>query len=125
MSEYDNTDSGAVFPPLEGQSLILTGKIDNAGEARGHVLIKDRDRDGNDIIVVCKRVGVLYQNNNKSKENAPDYSGPIDNDRRIAAWRAEKNGMRYLSVKITDKQQQQEPQEQATPSGPIPDHIPF
>lgn len=103
--QYDDTDKGAAFAPLEGQTFILQGKIDNAGEARPHAFIKDRNREGDDIIVVYKRVGVLYVNDDANDENKkPHYSGLIDTDRRISAWRQQKGDNKYLSIKISDKQ---------------------
>lgn len=123
--DYDNTDRGALFPALEGQSLILTGKIDNAGDARPHAIVKDTDRDGNDVLVIYKRVGVLYSNDDATPENKkPHYSGPIDNNRRISAWRSEKGNMKYLSAKISDKMQQADTAIKPATSGDIPD-IPF
>lgn len=125
--DYDNTDSGAAFPPLEGQHLILTGKIDNGGEARPHAIIKDTNQDGESILVVYKRVGVMYENADADESNKrPHYSGPIDNDRRISAWRAEKGDRKYLSIKISDKRPQQSDaaEPQSTKPADIPD-IPF
>ena len=125
MTEYDNTDNGAAFPLREGQRFILTGKLNNAGEERPHALMKDVDRDGKDIIVVYKRVGVMYKNDTTDNEKMPDYSGPIDNGRRISGWKRNKEGMNYMSLKVRDKMEQREQPEPQRPSVDMDDSIPF
>ena len=52
MADYDNTDRGAAFAPFETQKLILQGKINDNGEDKKIVLVKDQTRDGKTIIEV-------------------------------------------------------------------------
>jgi uncharacterized protein (DUF736 family) len=56
--------------------------------------------------------GALFKNDKQGNENRPDYTGEIyDADgtkRRIAAWlRESKSGTKYMSLKVTDFQEQQ------------------
>ena len=56
--------------------------------------------------------GALFKNNNKEKETQPDMSGSLDvegKQYRIAAWSNEsKTGIKYLSIKLTEKQEAQQ-----------------
>ena len=63
--------------------------------------------------------------------NQPHYSGPIDDNHRIAAWRQlDKNGKKYLSFKRSEKQGGTPPQNVSretvdTNPTPVVDDIPF
>tara|TARA_X000001382_G_scaffold15843_1_gene10060 strand:+ start:695 stop:943 length:249 start_codon:yes stop_codon:yes gene_type:complete len=50
----------------------------------------------------------LFRNQNKSKDNQPDYTGWVKYDgseRRLAAWVKDmKDGSKALSISISDKQ---------------------
>ena len=74
--------------------------------------------------------GSLFKNNYKEKENQPDMKGdamfngkPVE----LAAWtRVDKNGNKYLSLKIQDKQEQyakgmDQARQAAEPAGDFPD----
>lgn len=130
MPDYDNTNRGAAFPPLEQQRLLLTGSIDMDGDGKKSLaLITDTDREGRDVFVVYQRVGCLYANEDATDQNKqPAYSGPMDGGMRLAAWRAVTDkGVKYLSLKREAKMNGNgaaapapQPQ-QAT----VPDDIPF
>tara|TARA_X000001388_G_scaffold25996_1_gene18238 strand:+ start:2922 stop:3125 length:204 start_codon:yes stop_codon:yes gene_type:complete len=53
--------------------------------------------------------GALFKNANKEKETQPDMSGEVNvegKEFRIAAWSNEsKKGVKYLSLKISEKQE--------------------
>ena len=105
--EYDNTNRGAVFPPMDQQRLVLTGSIDMDGDGKkGLALVSDTDKQGRDVFVVYQRAGVLYLNEDATEDNKqPAYSGPMDGDMRIAAWRSESDkGVKFLSLKREAKQ---------------------
>jgi len=105
--EYDNTNRGAVFPPMEQQRLLLTGSIDMDGDGKkGLALVTDTDKQGRDVFVVYQRAGVLYLNEDATDENKqPAYSGPMDGNIRLAAWRSESDkGVKFLSLKREAKQ---------------------
>ena len=124
--EYSDIDNGAAFPIKEEQALILTGKLSRGGDAKPIAIVKDTDHQGNDVLCVYERVGVMYRNDDATSENKqPAYSGPCDPQRRIAGWYQNKGDMKYLSFKVSDKQQRQE-QPQHQQSNAIDDTaIPF
>lgn len=104
MTQYDNTDRGALFPPRDNHKMILTGKANDDGVEKHIVLTKSTLPDGRNIIDVYEKTGTLFENDKKGNESAPDYTGPL-NGRRVAAWRKNKDGMNYMSINISDKKQ--------------------
>ena len=119
MADYDNTDKGAAFKPFETQKLILQGKINDGGNERKVVLIKDQTKGGKQIIEVFEKAGTLFVNEKKESENAPDYTGPVSSnnrDRRLAAWKRMKDGNPDMTFSISDQRQQQEEPEVRKPS---------
>jgi hypothetical protein len=116
---YDNTNKGAAFAPFEAQRLILQGKINDDGIDRKVVFVKDQTKGGKNIIEVYEKIGVLFENDKKGNENAPDYTGPFNEFRRLAAWRKMKDDKPYMTMIVGEQNQQQ----QAKP--PLDDDIPF
>jgi hypothetical protein len=119
MADYDNTDKGAAFPPFETQRLILQGKINDKGNEMKVVFVADQTRDGKKLIEIYEKVGVLFENDQKGNENAPNYTGPIGDSRRLAAWRRMKDGKPYMTFSVSDQKQGQ-PQQQGLPDDGIP-----
>lgn len=107
MADYDNTDSGAAFKPFDTQRLILQGKVNSQGEDHKCVFVMDETKNGKRIIEVYQRIGVLFENDKGGKENAPDYTGPFNDTRRIAAWKKMKDGNAYMTFSLSDQQSQQ------------------
>lgn len=103
MADYDNTNRGAAFAPFETQKLILQGKIDDNQVERKITLVKDQTRDGKTIIEVYEKIGTLFENDKKGNEAAPDYTGPFNDVRRLAAWRKMKDGKPYMTFNVSDK----------------------
>jgi hypothetical protein len=118
---------------MEQQKLLLTGSIDFDGNGKKSLaFVTDTDKQGRDVFVVYQRVGVLYMNEDATEDNKqPAYSGPMDGDMRLAAWRAEsKDGNKFLSLKREPKgqgQRSQAKQDHAPPPNdePLRDDIPF
>ena len=79
--------------------------------------------------------GVLFKNDKKGNEKAPDYTGDYTtqdgNKRRIAAWIKEsKIGGKYMSLSFSDMRRQEPkddpaPQETAEHGGGGFDDVPF
>ena len=108
MAEYDQTDKGAAFTPFPTQQMILQGKVNIKGAEHKIVLVKDQTRDGKQIIELFAKAGVLFENDKKGNDAAPDYSGPVmshmsRDEQRIAGWRRMKDGKPYMSFQFTDK----------------------
>ena len=119
---YDNTNKGAAFKPFDTQSMILQGKVNDSGKDMKVVLVKDLTRQGKTIIEVFEKVGVLFENDKKGNENAPDYTGPLNETKRLAAWRRNKDGAPYMTMAVSEGQQQQQASNERGLQG---DDIPF
>ena len=125
MADYYNTDRGAAFAPFETQKLILQGKINDNGEDKKIVLVKDQTRDGKTIIEVFEKTGVLFENDKKGNEAAPDYTGPFNVFRRLAAWCKMKDDKPYMTFNVSDKQSGQQQSSKPQFGQDLNDGIPF
>jgi uncharacterized protein (DUF736 family) len=124
MADYDNTDKGAAFKPFDDQQLILQGKINDNGSDRKIVLVKDKTKSGKVIIEVFEKVGVLFANEKKESENAPDYTGPLSGllgERRLAAWKRIKDGKPYMTFGVSNNK----PKDDSVIESNLNDDIPF
>lgn len=107
MTEYDNTNSGAVFKPFDSMKMILSGKVNIEGNDREVIFVTDKTKSGSRIIKVYQKMGILFENDT-TNSSAPNYSGVIDEyatnkDMTIAAWKKEKDDGTYMSIKISQK----------------------
>ena len=119
--QYDDTNRGAAFTPFPTQQMILQGKVNVEGVDSKVVLVKDQTKDGRGIVEVYQKMAVMFDNDKKGNDAAPDYSGPVGEEKRIAGWRRMKDGKPYMSFQISDKQQGQQ-----SASSPLQeDSIPF
>jgi|TARA_Y100000004_G_C8807886_1_gene366269 hypothetical protein len=100
--QYDNTNRGAAFTPYAEQKLFLQGKLNIDYQDHQVALITNTTKDGRNTIEVYGKLGVLFANDNE-KEGAPDFSGPLGDKQRIAAWKKQKDGSPYLSLEVTEK----------------------
>ena len=122
MSQYDNTDSGAVFPPRDNHKMILQGKANNNGNESQMIVTMSTLPDGSKIMDVYEKTGTLFPNQKKTSDSAPDYTGPIGT-RRIAAWKKTKDNLSYMSLSFSDKMEGGNNVEQQ--AQPIDDDVPF
>lgn len=128
MSDYDDTNRGVAFPPRENQKLFLTGKLNINGQDQRTALVKNITPNGTKLIEVYQKIGVLFVNKKQDNPDAPAFAGPIDDTNlRIAAWKKEKDGMNYLSMSVSENQQQKDPspQQDFKVDDPFDDDIPF
>ena len=102
---YDDTNRGAAFTAFPTQQMILQGKLNVEGVDKKIVLVKDQTRDGKAIIEMYEKLGVFFENDKKDNEAAPDYSGPLGEDKRLAGWKKIKDGKPYMSFQVSDKMQ--------------------
>jgi len=126
MADYDDTNRGAAFPPFPAQKLILQGKLNVDGRDIKCVLIKDQTKNGKSLIEVYQKIGVLFENDKKGNESAPDYTGPIETTRelRLAAWKKMANEKPYLSMNVSEKTEGGQ-KNTTFDEGNIDDEIPF
>jgi uncharacterized protein (DUF736 family) len=106
---YDNTNTGAAFKPFDSMKMILQGKVNLEGNDHKTVLVADTTKSGMKIIEVYQKVGVMFENDKRGNDNAPDYSGPMEDHvakqpMQIAGWKKQKDGNNYLSMQISPKQ---------------------
>lgn len=120
---YDNTNKGAAFKPFETQSLILQGKLNDQGKDMKVVLVKDKTRSDKNIIEVFEKIGVLFENDKRGNENAPDYTGPVNEFRRLAAWRKSKDNQPYMTMAVSEQQNSE--QQNGGADINLKDDIPF
>ena len=111
MADYDDNNKGAAFKPFDTQRLILQGKLNDQGKDIKVVLVKEQTKDGKNIIEVYEKVGVLFENDKKGNEAAPDYTGPLGMVRRIAAWKRMKDDKPFMTFSVSDKGKPQPAQE--------------
>lgn len=137
--EYDNTNSGICGTPFDDQKFILQGKVDVAGNEHKFALVSCTNRDGSKRIDVYRKVGAIFPNDKTDNENKPDYTGNIENTTlantteevyRLAGWRREKDGRKFMTFQVSEKQKPQEEQVEETAPRAEPviddaDEIPF
>lgn len=127
MSEYENTDTTAVFPPNSDTKLILQGKLYDGDDYNGIVIVKEKTRKGKEVRRIYKAVGIIFPNDKGDNPKAPDYTGEFE-DRRVAYWKGvSQNGNAFMSGKVSDKQDKEpsDSQTKTKPGGDIDDDIPF
>ena len=131
MTEYDNTNKGVMFKPYDDQRLALQGKLDIEGnELRVIAIRQPLTKGGEPVLVLYEQTGILYPNDKKGNDKAPEYSGPIDRHARLkmAGWKGEKDGNHYLQLKVSEKQNMDsEPASNGHAADPLGggDEIPF
>ena len=102
MADYDNTNTGAAFTPFPTQRLILQGKINSDGTDMKVTCVMDETKDGSQVVEIYQKIGVLFQNEGP-KEGSPDYTGPLFDNKRLAAWKKMKDDKPYMSFAVSDK----------------------
>jgi len=135
MADYDDTNSGATFPPFDDMKMILQGKINVDGRDSRYTIVRRETRDGREILEVYEKVGAMFVNEG-TNDAAPNYTGMLYNtndkqvpytqpktDMRIAGWRRMKDDKPYLSIKMSEPMIQNDP---VSSNNALPhDDIPF
>ena len=109
MSDYDDTDKGVLWKPRTDQVLRAIGKVNNKGEEKNTLLMACQTKDGEKYYELYQKVSPIYIKESDANPNAPDFSGPFGEDRRIALWVNEfpqghaQEGTKYLKALVTDK----------------------
>ena len=124
MADYDDSNRGAAWTPFPTQQLILQGKLNVDYTDHKVVLVKDETKDGRKVIEVYGKLGVMFDNEKNGNDNAPDFSGPMGDNLRIAGWIKMKDGAPYISMNISEKMQGGKAPDPA-PSNLNDDEIPF
>ena len=110
MTQYDNTNSGALFElNEEAPKVVRQGKINIDGYDRRVMAINRKNAQGEDVMVLVQEIGTLKPNPSEN-EKAPNAKGIIEvnapsKNMSIAVWKRESaNGKKYLSVKVQEYQ---------------------
>ena len=77
MTEYDNTNSGVMFPAGQ-MEVFRQGKVDIEGEDHEMVICKKITPKGKTVYEVFRKVGAVWPVTEKKSENSPDMSGEVD-----------------------------------------------
>jgi len=109
MTNYDNSNSGALFQNNEGWTIIQQGKINIEGEDKRIIGVKRNNKEGQPIVELYTSIGTLKQNADKREDsNDPDAKGVIEHlkpsgAKRISAWKKTSNaGNSFTSLACQD-----------------------
>jgi len=58
MSEYDNTNRGAGFPPYEEEKMVLTGKINVDGLDTDVIYVAGTTKSGQRVLRIYQKMGI-------------------------------------------------------------------
>jgi hypothetical protein len=106
MSDHDNTNSGVIFEPHQDQVFAGQGRVNIEGADKKIIMIYEKlSRSGDPVLVLYERTGVLFSNDKKGNDKAPDLTGPLDlaPNHRIAGWKGMKDGRKFMSLKVSEK----------------------
>ena len=135
MADYDDTNSGAMFPPFDDMNMILQGKVNVEGRDARYTTVRRETRDGREILEIYEKIGAMFVNDGDNPA-APNYTGMLYNtndkqmpytqpktNMRIAGWRRMKDDKPYLSIKISEPMERNDAH---SAHGDLPkDDIPF
>ena len=130
MSDYDETNKGALFPLREEYKVFQQGKVNIDGQDHRVIAVKRNNKDGKPIVELYRAIGTLKKNDGKTG-NQPDARGmvesmSVDSVKSMAAWKkTSKNGNDFLSVAFQEIERQQVAQSEEPSSNMPDDDIPF
>jgi hypothetical protein len=111
MSEYDNTNRGAGFPPYDEEKMVLTGKINVDGLDVDVMYVAGTTKSGQRVLRIYQKMGIMFEQEDTSN-GKPNYSGPLDNtgafieNKKIAAWKkTTEAGLNMISLQVSEKTQ--------------------
>ena len=126
MNKFNDIGKGALF--VEGDG-VLNGNVEIAGGKIRIAGVKRTTKSGRTIISIQEEVGALFLEEQKTRENGPDYTGSCKlngQEVRVAAWNStSQDGTNYLSLKLTEKQQPDMEADAHQPAKVNQDDIPF
>ena len=130
MSDYDNTNRGAVFQPFDDQKFILQGKLNLNGKDYPVVVMQMVSKNANKRLEIYQKMGAMFEESDKQNEKAPDYTGPMDlieGNLRLAGWREQKDGKPYMSLQasVAQAKTEQTPVVSGEVVDDVDDSIPF
>jgi hypothetical protein len=131
MSEYDNTNRGAGFPPYDEEKMVLTGKINVDGLDVDVMYVAGTTKSGQRVLRIYQKMGIMFEQEDTTN-GKPNYSGPLDNtgafieNKKIAAWKkTTEAGLNMISLQVTDRTQVTPKDTDTQSERTIDDVIPF
>ena len=131
MTDYDNTNSGALFNAAN-QKLVRAGDVDVNGTSERLAIVLTETKNGKTIFEVYQKVGAIFTNDDKKTDKHPDVGGKIEvggQEYYMSGWKKlSKNDVNYTSVSLTPKEADgysgpENPTEEA--GNDLDDEIPF
>jgi hypothetical protein len=106
MTEYDNTNTGALFP-AENMKVVRQGRINVDGAEENFCLVQVQTKAGKTVFEMYQKVGAVFANERKRDEKDADMSGSMTvRDKEFMVWgrkRESKNGLGFTSVSVAGK----------------------
>ena len=129
MTDYDNTNRGALFPTGD-MNLIRCGQVHFGDVEQRLAVIKVITRNNKTVFEVYQKIGAVFANTDKKTEKSPDMSGNVTYEGlewKMAGWKEEsKQGLQYTSVSMTPPEAVAPPDDEAPAGGnDLDDEIPF
>lgn len=110
MSEYDNTNKGALFNAhnckIKGRGTIHIGQTPS-----DYVLVEEQNKHGQSFFNLYVKSAKIFKNDNKRNDDDADMSGTIEShigEYRI--WlreRTSKNGNEFISASVAPKKEKE------------------
>ena len=127
MTEYDNTNSGLMFPAGQ-MEVFRQGKIDIEGEDHEMVICKRITPKGKTVFEVFKKVGAVFPVTEKKSEKSPDMSGEMVTDfGEYKVWgrkKTSRNGMPMTAINLSPPEDRQastpSPDQNSEPDNKVP-----
>lgn len=104
MANFDNTNSGALFP-ANHMKVIRQGRIDIEGTEDFFTLVQCETPSGKIVFEVYQKVGAMFVNDKKTGDRDPDTTGkithPTAGELSIVGWKNQsKSGDPYTKIGV-------------------------
>lgn len=103
MTEYDNTNSGVMFPAGQ-MEVFRQGKVDIEGQDHEMVICKKITPKGKTVYEVYRKVGAVFPVTEKRSENSPDMSGEVETShgeyKMFGRKKVSKNGTPMTTISL-------------------------
>lgn len=104
MSDYDNTNTGALFP-ANHMKVIRQGKINVEGTDDFFTLVQCETPNGKTVFEIYQKVGAMFVNDKKTTDKDPDTTGkmthPEAGEMSIVGWKNQsKAGDPYTKIGV-------------------------
>ena len=102
MTEYDDTNKGALFP-AENQKIVRSGPVNINGSAEYCAIVQTTTKNGKTVFEFYQKIGAIFPNE-KRNENDADMSGSLETKSGpMKVWgrkRQSKNGNDFTSISL-------------------------